>query len=189
MRYLLSGVMSLVLVTVLLSACSSTSTNSTTVSTSVSETATALTTAASQNATAVSTEASTTLATVASVAGVSPQSSPVAAAQAAVDSALQNVLQAMQGHDLSQLQKLMGSSMGSATMMQNAQQMMTCIQPGNNVELVDHSVNVNGNTAMVNMTLKVTDANGATTTVQRQMQFNRQSDGSWTVSSLPQCPL
>ncbi len=189
MRYLLSVIMSVILVTVLLSACSSTGTNSTTASTSVSETATALTTAASQNATEVSTEASTVLATVASVVGSSTQSSPVTAAQARVDSALQNVLQAMQGHDLSQLQKLMGSSMGSATMMQNAQQLMTCIRSGNNIALVDHSVTVNGNTATVNMTLKVTDANGATTTVQRQMQFNRQSDGSWAVSSLPECPL
>ncbi len=117
----------------------------------------------------------------------SPGASPTG--NAAVNTAFNSIMQAMQGHDLAALRGLIGNGVGAAKVGQFALELQTCVPSGSSVKVLNHSENVNGNTATVNMTLQLTDSSGKSQTVQRQLQLTRQSDGSWAITSLPQCPL
>jgi len=72
---------------------------------------------------------------------------------------------------------------------QDLQRLTTCVPDGATVSVINRTVSVNGDTATVTVTLEMTAADGTKSTVDRVLQFVQQSDGTWKLNALPECPF
>ncbi len=95
----------------------------------------------------------------------------------------------MRSRDMTRLRDLMGDQLRQQMRDQDMQKLMDCIPAGTTVTLVNRSVAISGDTAKVTVTFSVSTAGGTPSTVQRVWEFARQSDGTWTLVSAPECPF
>lgn len=114
----------------------------------------------------------------------------VAAAEdtAAVEVAVDDVFLVIQQRDQDRLRDFTGDKLQDRIQDQDLQQVATCIPDGTTVDLVSREVVVSGDTATATATFKITQ-DGETTDVQKVWEFQRQDDGTWALSALPECPF
>lgn len=99
------------------------------------------------------------------------------------------VLQAMRHHDRDHMRTLMGAQMRQHMHDRDMHRLQTCLPAGASVTVVDRTVDIGDDTATVTMTIELTAADGTKSTVTRVMEFARQPDGTWALSSVPACPF
>lgn len=64
-----------------------------------------------------------------------------------------------------------------------------CVPAGATVEVVSREATVEGDEAHVRVRLRITDATGATSEVEREWELERRADGTWVLTELPSCPF
>lgn len=128
-------------------------------------------------------------------AATSPaEASPTATASAtgddaaAVGEAADEVLSAIRDQDRDRIHDLTGDQLRQRIQDQDFDQLATCLPDGASIEMLSRTVETDGDSATVTVTLQVTDDSG-TSQVERVWEFERQDDGTWALTELPDCPF
>lgn len=116
-------------------------------------------------------------------------STPVASDTAAIEATTLQIFDAIRQHDRDRLHDITGDHLRENLREQDMDHLASCIPEGTTISVVDQKVEVAGDTATVTITLELTTADGTKTTVDRTWSFEKDADGVWRLSELPECPL
>ncbi len=114
---------------------------------------------------------------------------PTTTDTAAIQAAALRMVDAIRQHDRDQLHDMTGEHLREHLRDQDMDHLASCVPEGTGVRVVDQQVEINGDTATVRVTLELTAADGAKTTVERTLAFAKDADGVWRLSEMPECPL
>jgi hypothetical protein len=117
-----------------------------------------------------------------------PTETPLSGEESEVNEAVQEVFLSVRLRSSDRLRELLGPSLRDSVTGQELEEAIACVPRSAGLDIARRAFQLSGDTATATITFSVTEGDQATE-VDRIWQFERDDDGTWKLSALPECPL